>query len=122
MYGSRIYAIRTARGYSQDYVARQVGIPQTTFSKIEKDHVQSVDDDLLGKIAKVLGVSVEDIKSPYPIIMSFHDSPYSGQISHQENHIDSKYLEALIRQIEVKDSHIDRLLKIIEGQGRSSPE
>jgi len=112
MYGSKIASIRAARGYTQAYVARQAGIAQNTYSKIEKDETHKTDDTLLGKIAQILGVSVEDIKSPTPIIMNFHDSPQSGQYNHY--HTDEKVINALLEQLEKKDEQLaakDELIK-----------
>lgn len=71
MYGTKISSIRLARGYTQEYMAKKIGIEQTTYSKIEKDMNAKIKDELVEKIATTLGVSVDDIKSPTPIIMSF---------------------------------------------------
>lgn len=80
MYGSKIAAIRLTRGYTQDYVAKSIGVDQRTYSRIEKDEKVIVDDMMLEKIAQTLGVSKEDIKSPTPIIMNFHNSPIVGRL------------------------------------------
>ncbi len=85
MYGAKITSIRQARGYSQQYVAEKLGMAQNAYSKIERDEKIKIDDRLLGKLAETLGVSVDDIKSPTPIVMNFHHSPYSGQISNRAN-------------------------------------
>lgn len=114
MYGSKIASIRLARGYTQDYIAKQIGVDQRTYSKIEKDEKVRLNDDLLDKIAEVLGVSVEDIKSPTPIIMTFHNSPYSGQINTQSNSIDKSIIDALNGELRVKNEQIARLLSLLE--------
>jgi len=115
MYGSKIASIRLARGYTQDYVAKKIGIDQRTYSKIEKDEKVKVDDDLLEKIAGALGVSAEDIKSPTPIIMTFHNSPYSGQLySTQNNSTDSSLIEMLRQELKEKNEQIARLMSLLE--------
>lgn len=104
MYGSKIASIRLVRGYSQEYVASRLGIAQNTYSKIEKDENRKLDDGLLDGIAAVLGVSVEDIKSPTPIVMNFHDSPQSGQYNNY--HTDERVINALLEQLQKKDEQL----------------
>lgn len=53
----RIRLIREIRGYSQDYVASQMDISQSAYSKIERK-AGSSSYYTLEKIANVLGVSV----------------------------------------------------------------
>lgn len=53
----RIRLIRVIRGYSQDYVASQMDISQSAYSKIERK-ADSSSYYTLEKIANVLGVSV----------------------------------------------------------------
>lgn len=113
MYGSKITSIRLARGYSQDYVAKKLGIDQQRYSKIENDEKVKVDDELLAKIAESLGVTVEDIKSPTPIVMSFHNSPYSGQYTTNHNNIDTIIIETLRQQLQQKDEQIAQLLALL---------
>ncbi len=105
MYGTKITSIRLARGYTQEYVAKQIGLDQQSYSKIEKDNKVKVSDELLSKIAEVLGVSIEDIKSPTPIIMSFHNSPYSGQITNSNN-TDAQLIEALRNELQEKNEQL----------------
>lgn len=104
MYGSKIASIRLARGYTQEFMATRLGMAQNTYSKIEKDEKARIDDDLLDKIADVLGVSAEDIKSPTPIIMNFHDSPYSGQ--YNTINISEELIQALREQLQQKDEQL----------------
>ncbi len=104
MYGTKITSIRLARGYTQEYVAKQIGLDQQSYSKIEKDNKVKVSDELLSKIAEVLGVSIEDIKSPTPIIMNFHNSPYSGQYT--SNYTDAQLIEALRNELQEKNEQL----------------
>jgi transcriptional regulator with XRE-family HTH domain len=106
MYGSKIASIRLARGYSQDYVAKKIGIDQQRYSKIENDGKAKADDDLLTKIADALGVSVEDIKSPTPIVMSFHNSPNNDFI--QAISTDHALMETLKQQLQQKDEQLQQ--------------
>src|SRR5690606_41740691 len=76
MYGAKIAMIRNARGYTQEYMARQLGMAQNTYSRIEKDESDKLGDELLDKIAACLGVTKEDIKSPTPIVINLHDDGF----------------------------------------------
>lgn len=65
MYGTKITSIRLARGYTQEYVAKQIGLDQQSYSKIEKDNKVKVSDELLSKIAEVLGRIHRRHQKPY---------------------------------------------------------
>ncbi len=112
MYGAKINSIRLARGLKQEYVAEKLGINQKAYSRIETDEKVKIDDPLLQKIAEVLGVSVDDIKSPTPIVMNFHNSSYSGQINGQYN-ANEKLIEQLSNQLKVKDKQIEELTSLV---------
>ena len=71
---------------------------------------RSVDDILLEKIAKVLGVTIEDIKSTTPVIMNFHNSPYNVPYGTQNNYINEKAMEQLFLQLSIKDNQIQQLI------------
>lgn len=59
--GRKISRIREIRGIKQDFLAIELGVSQQTISKIEQS--EDVEDSTLEKIATVLGVTVEGIKS-----------------------------------------------------------
>ncbi|MBW7952675.1 MAG: helix-turn-helix transcriptional regulator [Chitinophagaceae bacterium] len=120
MYGSKIASIRIARGYSQDYVAQKIGIKQNTLSDIEKDIRAKIDEKTLTAIADVLGVSIDDIKSPTPIIMNFTTNDTATAVGQQNNSTDTKIIDTLMAQIAKKDEQlakkdeqIDKLLEKI---------
>ncbi|MBB6274375.1 transcriptional regulator with XRE-family HTH domain [Pedobacter cryoconitis] len=71
--GRKISRIREIRGIKQDHLAIELGISQQTISKIEQS--ETVEEETLGKIAKVLGVTPQAIKnfSEDAIINYFHD-------------------------------------------------
>jgi transcriptional regulator with XRE-family HTH domain len=58
--GRKISRIRELRGMQQEALATALGISQQAVSKIEQS--ADVEDDALGKIASVLGVTVEGLK------------------------------------------------------------
>lgn len=117
MYGSKISMIRLARGYTQDYMAKKLGIAQNVYSKIEKNEKSTIDETMLEKIALLLGVSTEDIKSPTPIVMSFLNREFDRAEVTQNNYSSERVIEELNKQIKHKDDLIYKLLGIIEKSG-----
>jgi transcriptional regulator with XRE-family HTH domain len=49
------------RGMSQTELARRVGVSQVLISQIERGDQQSINLELLGKLAKALGVEPRDL-------------------------------------------------------------
>ena len=58
--GRKISRIRELRGMKQEALAAELGISQQAVSKIELS--EKIEDDVLEKIAKSLGVSADGIK------------------------------------------------------------
>jgi transcriptional regulator with XRE-family HTH domain len=56
----KIRIVRFSKGYSQDYMARQLHISQRAYSKIECGHT-NLSVDRLKAIAKVLEVDVKEL-------------------------------------------------------------
>lgn len=52
----RIQELRLARGWTQAELARRAGIRRATVNRIENQHVQSIDLDVLEKLARALEV------------------------------------------------------------------
>jgi len=59
--GRKISRIRELRGMKQEALATELGISQQAISKLEQS--EEIEDSTLEKVAKVLGVSAEAIKS-----------------------------------------------------------
>ena len=59
--GENIKRLRTKQGLSQDDLARRAELKYSTLAKIEGDFVTKPGVQMVAKIAKVLGVSVEDL-------------------------------------------------------------
>lgn len=60
MLGSRIKALRSAKNFTQEQVADQIGVSRQRYARIESG-VNSITLDILSKVAEVLGVTVGDI-------------------------------------------------------------
>jgi transcriptional regulator with XRE-family HTH domain len=59
--GRKISRIRELRGIKQDTLASELGVSQQSISRIEQSDV--IEDEVLDKVAKVLGVPAEAIKN-----------------------------------------------------------
>lgn len=59
--GENIKKLRTKQGLSQDDLARKAELKYSTLAKIEGDFVTKPGVQMVVKIAKALGVSVEDL-------------------------------------------------------------
>lgn len=59
--GENIKRLRTKQGSSQDDLARKAELKYSTLAKIEGDFVKKPGVQMIAKIAKALGVSVEDL-------------------------------------------------------------
>lgn len=60
MLGSRIKALRSAKNFTQEHVADQIGVSRQKYARIESG-VNSITLDILSKVADVLDVTVGDI-------------------------------------------------------------
>ena len=59
--GENIKRSRTKQGLSQDDLARRAELKYSTLAKIEGDFVTKPGVQMVAKIAKALGVSMEDL-------------------------------------------------------------
>jgi transcriptional regulator with XRE-family HTH domain len=59
--GRKISRIRELRGIKQETLASEMGVSQQTVSRIEQS--ETIEDEVLEKVAGVLGVSAEAIKN-----------------------------------------------------------
>ena len=111
MYGAKLKAIRQLRDYTQEFVAAKAGIRQNVYCQIEKDEIAKVPPSTLEKIAETLGVSIEDIKSPVPVVVSL--SQHTPVTQKQDSPSEMKMIDELTRQLQIKDEQINKLLQII---------
>ncbi len=58
--GSRIKELRSSKGYTQEYMAEQIGISRQKYARIENG-VNSITLDLLKRVSLLLDVTVGDI-------------------------------------------------------------
>jgi transcriptional regulator with XRE-family HTH domain len=59
--GQNIKALRTKQSLTQDDLAKKAELKYSTLAKIEGDFVKKPGVQMIAKIAKALGVSMEDL-------------------------------------------------------------
>jgi len=67
--GVNLRGFSIMRGYTQEFMAGKLNVAQNTYSKYENNG-EKLPIEILEKIATVLGVSVTDITTNTPIIIS----------------------------------------------------
>ena len=108
--GRKITRIRELRGIKQESIAMELGVSQQTISRMEAS--ESVDADLLDKVAGILGVTVEAIKNfseeaVFNYFNNFHDSS-SGDF---RQHCTFNPIDKLVELFEENKNLYERLLK-----------
>jgi transcriptional regulator with XRE-family HTH domain len=63
--GKRIYGIRKSVKMTQEILAKKSGIRQGNISRLEKGTVQDVNVSTLLKLARALGVSLNDLAGDF---------------------------------------------------------
>lgn len=111
--GRKISRLRELRGLKQEALALELGISQQAVSKLEQSEV--VEDEVLEKLAKVLGVNLEGIKNfsdeaVYNFINNFNDSSSNhGPLNNYSCTFNP--LDKLIEAIEENKKLYERLLQ-----------
>lgn len=111
--GRKVERIRMLRGIKQETLASQIGLSQSTLSKLEQS--ETIDDAKLKLIADALGVSVDTIKNfneenaIYNIQNNYDSS--TNNINYQNNPVD-KIVELYERLLESERQKV----AILEGQ------
>ena len=112
--------LRHKMAYTQDYVADQLGVAQSTYSRFESDEVQPK-CDLLPKIAKLYNVPIQELFSSseggYVNISQYSDQSFSAYQVYQDSqqHIEKLLASkdeiiALLRaQVDLLNEEIRRL-------------
>lgn len=122
-YIQNIKRIREQKGISQDYMAMELGISQSTYTKLERGEVNLYVDRLL-KIAKVLNIGLarifdENANNSFNVNTYDTSSNFNQVIENQYN--DSKELiKKLQSTLESENQHLKEevvfLRKLVEGK------
>ena len=113
--GRKISRIRELRGMKQEALAQELGISQQAVSKIEQS--AEVEEEALGKIAKILGVTVEGLKhftedSVFNNINNFHDNSIQNNFNPIE-----KVIELYERLLASEREKVEILKNYNNGNG-----
>ncbi|MCD9575705.1 helix-turn-helix domain-containing protein [Flavobacterium soyae] len=112
--GRKISRIRELRDMKQEALAQALGTNQQAVSILENS--ETIDEDKLIAIAKVLGVTVEAIKSFSEESMinyfnTFNDTNNSGAFNFGTNHCTFNPLDKLMETVEENKNLYERLLQ-----------
>lgn len=133
---SKIRKLREMRNYTQGYMAEQLGIKQNTYSYLESGQ-GSINEERLASIGKVLGVPVEELRSPDPFVLTMnHNHGNNGYVTvqNQQQHLVSeKFVQQLTDQLSqvIKDQQEilrsvqkdrSRMLDLLEYLNKKAPE
>jgi len=112
--GRKISRIRELRGIKQEILADELGVSQQTVSRMEQS--ERLENEVLEKVAKVLGVSPDAIKNFSEEAMAnyfntFHDVNH-GAVSqnYQNHHCTFHPLDKLMEVVEENKKLYERLL------------
>lgn len=114
--GQNILFIRELKGIKQDALATELGITQQAVSKLEQS--EEIDEEKLVKIAKVLGVSVDVLKTINREAMfsnvgcSFSDNAIAFHTVYQNNALD-KLIEVMEENKRLYERLIEEKDKVI---------
>lgn len=122
--GRNISRIRELRGMKQEALALAIGVSQQSISNIEAS--ETLDQEKLTEIAKVLGVTVEAIEnfteeSVFNFFNNFYDnSANNGYLNNTNNHCTfnplDKVVELYERLVQAEKDKVEFLEKLIKGK------
>lgn len=108
--GSKIRQLRELKGYSQEYVANQLGMSQRAYSKLETNQTR-LDWLKITKIAEVLETAPLNIIT-FDKNLVFNNCTQSGKFEHFINQIPDK----LIEQYELRIANLENEVKFLREQ------
>lgn len=111
--GRKISRIREIRGIKQETLASELGVSQQTVSRMEQS--ETIEDDVLAKVAEILGVSSEAIKnySDEAVIYNIQNN-YEGSHNQGANvgsQVNFNPIDKLIELFEENKKLYERLLQ-----------
>jgi transcriptional regulator with XRE-family HTH domain len=108
--GRKISRIRELKGIKQETLAAELGVSQQSVSRMEQADI--LEDDVLEKIARVLGVTADAIKNfseeaVFNYFNNFHDNS-SGDFRH---HCTFNTIDKIVELYDEKVALLERLLQ-----------
>ena len=109
--GRKIGRIRELRGIKQEILAEELGVSQQTVSRMEQSEV--VENELLEKVAKILGVSPDAIKNfSEEAVINYFNTFNDNSVNHGAVSLNCTFnpLDKLIEVFEENKKLYERLL------------
>ncbi|MDO3645292.1 helix-turn-helix domain-containing protein [Mucilaginibacter sp. L3T2-6] len=108
--GRKIGRIREMRGIKQDTLATELGISQQAISRIEQS--ETIEDEVLEKIAKILGVTTEAIKNfTEEAVVNYFNNTFHGSNHGPFYHCTFNPLDKLLELVEENKKLYERLVQ-----------
>lgn len=111
--GSKIRQIRELKGFSQDFIANQLGISQRAYSKMEMNQ-SKLDWGRITKIADILEVDPMDIVA-FDDNLIFNNCTQSGKFQQFTNMIPDKLIEQYEERIKWLEGEVTFLRKELKN-------
>ena len=119
--GRKISRLRELRGMKQEAMADALGVSQQTVSRLEAS--EQVEEDMLEKVGRVLGVSIDTIKNfNEEAVINYFNSFYDQSLSHSNgafgaNHCTfnplDKVVELYERLVQAEKDRADALERLL---------
>lgn len=107
--GRKIGRIRELRGIKQETLAYELGVSQQSVSRMEQSDI--LEDDVLEKIAKILGVTPDAIKNFSEEAMVNYFNTFNDSSSGFNYHCTFNPIEKIVELYDEKVALLERLLQ-----------
>ena len=108
--GRKISRIRELRGIKQEIMASELGVSQQTVSRIEQS--ETIEDDVLEKVAGILGVSADAIKNySDEATINFIANTYNDHAASYGHYYNFSPIEKIVTLYDEKVALLERLLQ-----------
>ena len=108
--GRKIGRIRELRGIKQEVLAAELGVSQQTVSRMEQS--ETIEDDVLEKVAKILGVTKEAIDNfSDDAVVNYFNNTFHGSNHGPFYHCTFNPLDKLFEMVEENKKLYERLVQ-----------
>ncbi len=103
-----IRTLRTLRNIKSEDMAKSLGMSKGNYSNIENDIHKHISDELLERIATVLGVTPDFIKNfnTNQVFEHVQNSQIANSVATQNLYTNETVLNELVNQLKVKDEQL----------------
>lgn len=116
--GEKIRQIRELKGFSQEYIAQELGITQRAFSKIERNEVK-IDWNKIEKLALIFEMEPTDLVS-FDDNLIFNNCTQSGKSNTINNYIPDQLIEQYEARIKQMEEEILFLRGLIHNNSQTN--